>query len=52
MTLLNEREDLLQLHREHLIAGNLELACKEELHPVRVGVLLELLEVLETNTST
>src|SRR3954447_20420835 len=41
-----EAEDLLELHGEHLVARDLELAGEKELHPVGVGILDELLEVL------
>ncbi len=41
----SEREELLELHREHVVASDLELATEEELHAVRLRVLHELLEV-------
>src|SRR5262252_2505868 len=40
------REELLQLHREHLVARDLQLAGEEELHAVGLRVLDELLEVV------
>jgi hypothetical protein len=42
---LLEREQLLQLHPKHLVARDLELAGKEELHPGG-RALLQLLKVV------
>src|SRR5262249_15183333 len=39
-------EELLKLHRQHLVARDLELAGKEELHAVGLRILVQLLEVL------
>src|SRR5262249_15363469 len=43
------REELLQLHREQLVARNFQLPSKEELYAVGLRILDELLEVLGRN---